>query len=65
LRYIAAFVLGIPDWSRTASSTPGPNAPLDNACHNSTQPLANAVAAVKSWNKAGMPLEKITLGVPS
>ena len=48
-----------------ASSTPGPNAPLDNGCRNSTQPLANAVAAVKSWKDAGFPPEKITLGVPS
>ncbi|KAG8936045.1 hypothetical protein FRC02_004958 [Tulasnella sp. 418] len=48
-----------------SSSTPGPNAPLDDGCHNSTQPLANAVAAVKSWTAAGMPLEKLTLGVPS
>ncbi|KAG8902296.1 hypothetical protein FRB99_004658 [Tulasnella sp. 403] len=48
-----------------SSSTPGPNAPLSNACHNSSQPLANAQEAVKSWTEAGMPPEKITLGVPS
>lgn len=48
-----------------ASSTPGPNAPLSDGCHNSSQPLANAVAAVKSWTTAGMPANKITLGVPS
>lgn len=48
-----------------SSSTPGPNAPLSDACHNSTQPLANAYAAISSWTTAGMPLSKITLGVPA
>ncbi|KAG8890569.1 hypothetical protein FRB98_007123 [Tulasnella sp. 332] len=48
-----------------SSSTPGPNAPLSNACKNSTQPLANAIAAVKSWTEAGMPAKQITLGLPS
>ncbi|RSH91922.1 hypothetical protein EHS25_009292 [Saitozyma podzolica] len=48
-----------------SSSTPGPNAPLSNACGNSTQPLANAYAAVASWTAAGMPANQITLGVPA
>ncbi|KAG9015421.1 hypothetical protein FRB94_000025 [Tulasnella sp. JGI-2019a] len=48
-----------------SSSIPGPNAPLSNACKNSTQPLANAVAAIKSWTAAGMPANQITLGLPS
>ena len=48
-----------------ARSTPGPNAPLSNACGNSTQPLANAYAAVSSWNTAGMSTEQILLGVPA
>lgn len=49
----------------TASSTPGPNAPLSDGCGNSTQPLANAYAAVASWTSAGMPANQITLGVPA
>ncbi|WVF72941.1 hypothetical protein IAT40_007759 [Kwoniella sp. CBS 6097] len=48
-----------------SSSTPGPNAPLSDGCGNSTQPLANAYAAVSSWTGAGMPASKITLGVPA
>ncbi|ORY33431.1 glycoside hydrolase superfamily [Naematelia encephala] len=48
-----------------SSSTPGPNAPLSDACGNSTQPLANAYAAVSSWTSAGMPANQITLGVPA
>nr|KIR88370.1 chitinase [Cryptococcus tetragattii IND107] len=48
-----------------SSSTPGPNAPLSDGCGNSTQPLANAYAAVSSWTTAGMPANKITLGVPA
>ena len=49
----------------TASSTPGPNAPLSDGCGNSTQPLANAYAAVASWTSAGMPANQIPLGVPA
>jgi len=48
-----------------SSATPGPNAPLSDGCDNSAQPLANAESAVKSWTDAGMPLSKLTLGVPS
>ncbi|WWC72077.1 uncharacterized protein I206_106037 [Kwoniella pini CBS 10737] len=48
-----------------SSSDPGPNAPLSDACGNSTQPLANAYAAVSSWTGAGMPANQITLGVPA
>lgn len=47
-----------------SSDTPGPNAPLSNACGNSAQPNANAYAAVSSWQSAGMPAQQILLGVP-
>ncbi|KAL7421165.1 hypothetical protein Q5752_004050 [Cryptotrichosporon argae] len=48
-----------------SSSTPGANAPLSDGCGNSSQPLANAYAAVASWTAAGMPANQITLGVPA
>ncbi|KDQ64625.1 glycoside hydrolase family 18 protein [Jaapia argillacea MUCL 33604] len=48
-----------------SSSTPGPNAPLSNGCHNSSQPDANAVSAINAWTSAGFPAGKIVLGVPS
>ena len=48
-----------------SSSTPGPNAPLSDGCGNSTQPLANAYAAVSSWTAAGMPASQLVLGVPA
>lgn len=48
-----------------ASNPPGPNAPLNDGCHNSTQPHANAAAAVDTWTKAGFPASRIVLGVPS
>lgn len=48
-----------------SSSTPGSNAPLSNACHNSTQSSSSAVAGVMSWTSAGFPASKIVLGVPS
>jgi chitinase len=47
-----------------ASANPGPNAPY-NTCSGSWQPGANAVAAVDAWKKAGMPANKIMLGLPS
>ncbi|KAI0347133.1 glycoside hydrolase [Trametopsis cervina] len=48
-----------------SSSVPGPNAPLSNACHNSTQSSASAVAGVMSWTSAGFPVNKIVMGLPS
>ncbi|GAA6023500.1 hypothetical protein JCM11491_006602 [Sporobolomyces phaffii] len=48
-----------------ASSTPGPNAPLSDACPNSMQPNANMVSAIQAWEDAGMPASKILMGVPA
>ncbi|KAH9844225.1 glycoside hydrolase superfamily [Rhodofomes roseus] len=48
-----------------SSKTPGPNAPLSDACHNSTQPVASAAAAVRAWTSAGFPVNQLVLGVPS
>ncbi|BGP14946.1 hypothetical protein JCM10213_007252 [Rhodosporidiobolus nylandii] len=48
-----------------ASSTPGPNAPLTNACPNSMQPNANMESAIEQWTAAGMPANKILMGVPA
>ncbi|KAI0068759.1 glycoside hydrolase [Artomyces pyxidatus] len=48
-----------------SSDMPGPNAPLSNACHNSTQPGASADAAINAWTAAGFPPQKLVLGVPS
>ncbi|KAF8759720.1 hypothetical protein RHS01_01519 [Rhizoctonia solani] len=45
--------------------TPGPNAPLRDGCHNSTQPDASASASVAAWTSAGFPSYQITLGLPS
>jgi chitinase len=49
----------------TASATPGPNAPLRDGCHNSTQPDASASASIAAWTKAGLRADQITLGLPS
>ncbi|RXW17813.1 hypothetical protein EST38_g8035 [Candolleomyces aberdarensis] len=46
-----------------ASSHPGPNAPLGDLCHTSSQPEANAKAAYAQWTKAGMPASKLLLGL--
>ncbi|KAJ1603611.1 hypothetical protein NDA14_002119 [Ustilago hordei] len=48
-----------------SSANPGPNAPLANLCGNSTQPQASAAAGVKAWSAAGMPRNKILLGIPA
>ncbi|KAG9317434.1 glycoside hydrolase superfamily [Chiua virens] len=44
---------------------PGPNAPLSNACADSSQPNDNAAAAYNSWTSAGFPADRIFLGVPA
>ncbi|EJD53756.1 glycoside hydrolase [Auricularia subglabra TFB-10046 SS5] len=48
-----------------SSANPGPNAPLSDGCRNSSQPFANAQAAVTSWTKSGFPAAQIVLGIPS
>ncbi|KAI0076958.1 glycoside hydrolase family 18 protein [Panus rudis PR-1116 ss-1] len=47
-----------------ASSNPGPNAPLGNLCGTSRQPQASAQAALNQWKAAGMPANKMLLGLP-
>lgn len=48
----------------SASSNPGPNAPLGNLCGTSSQPSASACAAFAQWTRAGMPASKLLLGLP-
>ncbi|EJF61166.1 glycoside hydrolase [Dichomitus squalens LYAD-421 SS1] len=48
-----------------SSDQPGPNAPLSDACSNSTQPGASALAALRAWTAAGFPASQLVLGVPS
>lgn len=48
-----------------ARQPPGPNAPLSNACGNSSHPSQNAVGSYNAWTSAGFPPSKIVLGVPA
>ncbi len=48
-----------------ASRTPGPNAPMFDACKNSTQPDASAVGAYESWTASDFPPSKLVLGLPT
>ncbi|KAJ6628768.1 glycoside hydrolase [Mycena sp. CBHHK59/15] len=48
-----------------SSAQPGPNAPLYDACNNSSQPGASAVGGYNAWTSAGMPASQMVLGVPS
>ncbi|KAK0206361.1 hypothetical protein DFS33DRAFT_1272855 [Desarmillaria ectypa] len=50
-------------WS--ASPNPGPNAPLSDRCGNSTQPNANAQAAMNAWAAAGFKPYQLVLGIPA
>ena len=59
----AILVMNYDVWG--ASSTPGPNAPLSDACDNSQQPDANEKASIAAWTAAGMPASKILMGVPA
>lgn len=47
-----------------STTAPGPNAPLSNACNNSTQPQYSAHAAYTQWTKAGFPASQLLLGLP-
>ncbi|KAF8721973.1 hypothetical protein AX14_010033 [Amanita brunnescens Koide BX004] len=47
-----------------ASANPGPNSPLGNPCGTSQQPDATAQAALDQWLHAGMPANKLLLGLP-
>ncbi|KIK68013.1 glycoside hydrolase family 18 protein [Collybiopsis luxurians FD-317 M1] len=47
-----------------SSPSPGPNAPLSDGCHNSSQPEASAASAIKQWSAAGFPEAQQVLGVP-
>lgn len=47
------------------SSTVGPNAPLDDTCAPNADRAGSATSAVQAWKKAGMPLNKLVLGIPS
>lgn len=38
---------------------------MSNACHNSTQSSASALAGVATWTAAGFPASQIVLGLPS
>lgn len=56
------FVMNYDVWG--SSSTPGPNAPLSDACDGSLQPSANMESAIEAWESAGMPASKILMGIP-
>ncbi|KAG2142295.1 glycoside hydrolase family 18 protein [Suillus bovinus] len=43
----------------------GPNAPLNDTCAQSANKEGSAIAAVKAWTAAGIPVGKIVLGVAS
>ncbi|KAF9227049.1 glycoside hydrolase, partial [Gyrodon lividus] len=45
------------------SSAVGPNAPLNDTCAPPADQVGSAVSAVKAWGAAGMPANKIVLGV--
>jgi chitinase len=45
------------------STAVGPNSPLDDTCAASANQQGSAVSAVKQWTAAGMPKDKIVLGV--
>jgi chitinase len=44
-------------------STVGPNAPLDDTCAGASNQRGSAVTAVKAWISAGIPAQKLALGV--
>ncbi|KAJ8077992.1 hypothetical protein AAF712_005605 [Marasmius tenuissimus] len=51
-------------WGATSPSA-GPNAPLNDTCTDQSNRVGSAVTSVKAWSNAGIPLNKIVLGVPA
>ncbi|KAK7049968.1 hypothetical protein VNI00_005399 [Paramarasmius palmivorus] len=45
------------------SSAVGPNAPLNDTCAAPANQQGSVVSAVKAWSDAGMPLDKIVVGI--
>ncbi|KAL0565189.1 hypothetical protein V5O48_016839 [Marasmius crinis-equi] len=43
----------------------GPNGPLDDSCADKVNQQGSAVSAVAAWKKAGIPYEKMLLGMPA
>ncbi|KAG2358581.1 glycoside hydrolase superfamily [Suillus spraguei] len=43
----------------------GPNAPLNDTCASPENRQGSAISAIKAWTAAGMPINKIVLGVAS
>jgi chitinase len=61
LDYVA--VMNYDIWGRWSEGV-GPNSPLNDDC-GSKPGLGSAASAVKAWTEAGMPKNKIVLGVPA
>jgi len=59
------FIILMLKLSFAASSNPGPNAPLEDGCKNSSIPSANAHSAVLAWKAAGFAPSQLVLGVPA
>ncbi|KAG2366212.1 glycoside hydrolase superfamily, partial [Suillus spraguei] len=51
-------------WGPWATNV-GPNAPLNDTCAPPEHRQGSAVSAIKAWTAAGMPINKIVLGVAS
>lgn len=49
----------------TFSSVTGPNSPLNDTCASTADQQGSAVSAVAAWTAAGLPSNKIVLGVPA
>ena len=47
------------------TSAVGPNSPLNDTCAATANQLGSAVSAVQAWTDAGMPANRIVLGVAS
>jgi len=55
-------IMGYDVWG-SWSSTVGPNAPLNDTCAAPANQQGSDISGVNAWNDAGMPLNKIVLGL--
>ncbi|KAK7051350.1 hypothetical protein VNI00_004850 [Paramarasmius palmivorus] len=56
-------IMGYDIWGSWSSSV-GPNAPLNDTCAAPANQQGSAIWSVQKWNSAGIPFNKIVLGVP-
>lgn len=57
-------IMNYDDWGSWSSAV-GPNSALDDSCAPPAERQGSAISAVNAWSKAGFPLSRMILGIPT